>query len=183
MKQLYLFLACFFSVLFLNAQTPEFYFNGGADVIFRYPPRGFGGRAFVHDDGNVLTLNYGGDFTGGTRIGNNFSLANNGIAYFYSWSPTGAAQGDLYVDVIPGTRILRTRNWNEQSPNVGATGFLTGSGYFLDKVGIGTQNPTETLSVNGKIRAKEIKVETANWPDYVFDESDQLPDLRETELH
>lgn len=35
-------------------------------------------------------------------------------------------------------------------------------------VGIGTMNPQERLSVNGKIRAQEIKVEQANWPDYVF---------------
>ncbi|MFD1631681.1 hypothetical protein [Pseudopedobacter beijingensis] len=47
--------------------------------------------------------------------------------------------------------------------------------------GIGTNTPQEKLSVNGKIRAKEIKVETANWPDYVFDENYQLPDLKETE--
>ncbi|ANH80051.1 hypothetical protein A8C56_02795 [Niabella ginsenosidivorans] len=35
-------------------------------------------------------------------------------------------------------------------------------------IGIGTTTPGEKLSVNGNIRAKEIKVETANWPDYVF---------------
>ncbi|MDN3588083.1 hypothetical protein QWY86_15475 [Pedobacter aquatilis] len=37
-------------------------------------------------------------------------------------------------------------------------------------VGIGTDTPREKLSVNGKIRAHEIKVEMANWPDYVFEE-------------
>jgi hypothetical protein len=37
-------------------------------------------------------------------------------------------------------------------------------------IGLGTLNPTEKLSVNGKIRAREIKVEATNWPDYVFDE-------------
>ncbi|PRY48100.1 hypothetical protein B0I27_11634 [Arcticibacter pallidicorallinus] len=37
------------------------------------------------------------------------------------------------------------------------------------KVGIGMLNPTEKLWVNGNIRAKEIKVENGNWPDYVFD--------------
>ncbi|KQR70901.1 hypothetical protein ASF92_05700 [Pedobacter sp. Leaf176] len=40
----------------------------------------------------------------------------------------------------------------------------------MGKVGIGTFNPTEKLSVNGKIRAHEIKVEMANWPDYVFEQ-------------
>ncbi len=44
-------------------------------------------------------------------------------------------------------------------------------------VGIGTTTPHEALSVNGKIRSKEVKVETANWPDYVFKPSYQLPSL------
>lgn len=46
-------------------------------------------------------------------------------------------------------------------------------------VGIGTTSPDERLSVNGRIRAKEVKVEMANWPDYVFEESYQLRDLKE----
>ncbi|MFD2904461.1 hypothetical protein [Sphingobacterium anhuiense] len=48
-------------------------------------------------------------------------------------------------------------------------------------VGIGTNNPQEELSVKGKIRAHEIKVETSNWPDYVFKPEYQLPSLTETE--
>ncbi|MXV50377.1 hypothetical protein GS399_05280 [Pedobacter sp. HMF7647] len=36
-------------------------------------------------------------------------------------------------------------------------------------VGIGTDSPREKLSVNGSIRAREIKVESVNWPDYVFE--------------
>ncbi|GAB3433140.1 hypothetical protein [Niabella aquatica] len=35
--------------------------------------------------------------------------------------------------------------------------------------------------VHGKIRAKEIKVETANWPDYVFDSSYKLRSLYNVE--
>ncbi len=50
-------------------------------------------------------------------------------------------------------------------------------------VGIGLSNPTEKLSVNGKIRAKEIRVENANWPDFVFAKSYSLPTLKETEAH
>ncbi|MGQ7855252.1 hypothetical protein ACUN24_13540 [Pedobacter sp. WC2501] len=35
-------------------------------------------------------------------------------------------------------------------------------------IGIGTTSPREKLSVNGNIRAREIKVEARDWPDYVF---------------
>lgn len=37
-------------------------------------------------------------------------------------------------------------------------------------IGIGTTTPREKLSVSGKIRAIEVKVEATNWPDYVFEE-------------
>ncbi len=51
----------------------------------------------------------------------------------------------------------------------------------LGNVGIGTSNPTEKLSVNGNIRAKEIVVELANWPDYVFEKRYLLKPLDEVE--
>jgi hypothetical protein len=47
------------------------------------------------------------------------------------------------------------------------------------KVGIGTTTPQEALSVNGNIRSKQIKVELANWPDYVFKPTYTLPSLLE----
>jgi hypothetical protein len=50
-------------------------------------------------------------------------------------------------------------------------------------IGVGTSNPLEKLSVNGKIRAHEIKVEMANWPDYVFMNTYKLPTLQETEKY
>ena len=37
--------------------------------------------------------------------------------------------------------------------------------------------------MNGSIRAQEIKVEIANWPDYVFAKDYQLPSLKQTEKH
>ncbi len=48
-------------------------------------------------------------------------------------------------------------------------------------IGIGTANPNEKLAVNGKIRAREIKVEATNWPDYVFETAYELPSLTEVE--
>lgn len=50
-------------------------------------------------------------------------------------------------------------------------------------VGIGTINPGSwKLAVNGKIRAKEIKVET-EWSDFVFYDNYKLPTLQEVENH
>ncbi|CAH0277535.1 MULTISPECIES: hypothetical protein [unclassified Pedobacter] len=57
---------------------------------------------------------------------------------------------------------------------------------FLDlngQIGIGTLTPREKLSVNGNIRAKEIKVESANWPDYVFEEGYNLGTLKGLESY
>ncbi|RZK26491.1 MAG: hypothetical protein EOO43_02670 [Flavobacterium sp.] len=48
-------------------------------------------------------------------------------------------------------------------------------------VGIGTSTPKEKLSVNGKIRAHEVKVESANWPDYVFEDTYKPKTLPEIE--
>jgi hypothetical protein len=47
-------------------------------------------------------------------------------------------------------------------------------------VGIGTSNPTQKLSVNGTVRAKEVIVDTG-WSDFVFDESYQRSALSEVE--
>lgn len=50
-------------------------------------------------------------------------------------------------------------------------------------IGIGTTNPNGwKLAVNGKIRAKEIKVETG-WSDFVFEKKYDLPTLLEVETH
>ncbi len=59
-------------------------------------------------------------------------------------------------------------------------------GMRLDKngnVGIGTTTPTDKLSVKGKIRAQEIKVETTGWADFVFAKNYKLPSLQATEQH
>lgn len=49
-------------------------------------------------------------------------------------------------------------------------------------VGIGTTSPSERLAVNGKVRAKEVIVETG-WSDFVFEEGYDLPTLDEVKLH
>lgn len=49
------------------------------------------------------------------------------------------------------------------------------------KVGIGTNNLSAELTVNGHIHAKEVKVFTDAGADFVFDENYELPDLNELE--
>lgn len=61
---------------------------------------------------------------------------------------------------------------------------LEASSYYFPtgNVGIGTVSPTERLSVNGRIRAKEVIVET-NWADHVFASNYRLLSLPEVEQH
>lgn len=49
-------------------------------------------------------------------------------------------------------------------------------------LGIGTMYPTERLSVNGNIKAREVNVTVQGWADYVFDESYPLLSLSDLEI-
>ena len=51
------------------------------------------------------------------------------------------------------------------------------------KIGVGTVNPSSEFDVNGAIRAKEIKVESNNWADFVFKKDYKLPTLEEVEQY
>ena len=68
--------------------------------------------------------------------------------------------------------------------NAGALGIY--SQFVMDKfgkVGIGTNSPSERLTVNGKIKTKEVIVTATGWPDFVFEEDYPQPSLQEWEEH
>jgi len=88
-------------------------------------------------------------------------------------SGSGPGQWSLIKFPVVESSRFSIRHFNDDYFNILTNG----------NVGIGIISPVEKLSVRGKIRAQEIKVETANWPDYVFAKGYQLPSLKETEKH
>jgi len=128
-------------------------------------------RMFIHPNGNV-------------GIGTTDPRGNLDVKGQVVVSGNGAAIN--FLDREDNSKILQLYNTNGNL-NLYTSGYgapdnkitFTSTG----RIGIGTTTPKEELSVNGKIRAKEIRVETANWPDYVFAKNYALPSLKETEKH
>lgn len=116
-----------------------------------------------------------------------FLIGESNGAYQFMFDPTieEVVQGDDDVSDL----LANGSDGTPPPPPTGGTGSLWAANgqdinYTGGKVGIGTTAPGNyELAVNGEIRAKEIKVETANWPDYVFTESHTLPTLEEVQRH
>lgn len=73
---------------------------------------------------------------------------------------------------LSGTQVTQLQYGNK----FGDINFVGG------KVGIGTGNPSERLTVKGKVLAEEVKVQlSTNWPDYVFAKNYKIMPLPELE--
>jgi hypothetical protein len=112
----------------------------------------------------------------GSSIGLGYTGNNSYYAVlgFRSWGDNSGGKAHELAFSNDGRIFLRSGN----SPNwEGWRALLVSNeqGFY----GIGTTTPTEKLSVNGKIRAHEIKVEMANWPDFVFKKDYPLMTLTE----
>jgi hypothetical protein len=81
--------------------------------------------------------------------------------------------------MILGTRRMFNKYGSGQQWFYGDDIVIDGIG----NIGMGTIAPKEKLSVNGKIRAQEIKVEATNWPDYVFEEGYNIGTLKGLESY
>ncbi|MBB5649151.1 hypothetical protein [Pedobacter cryoconitis] len=94
---------------------------------------------------------------------------------FYARTSTPDVRSAWFGYGARGTNNLQLTNEIAGGP----ISIITNSG----NVGIDTTTPKEKLSVNGNIRAKEIKVEAENWPDYVFEPSYTPMPLSELESY
>ncbi|WP_440881151.1 hypothetical protein [Tenacibaculum sp. C7A-26P2] len=88
------------------------------------------------------------------------------------------------IDNVYGVRIS-TNNYKKSSVinryDLYA-GTSTAKNYFAGKVGVGTKAPDMELTVNGKIHAKEVKIDLAvPAPDYVFKSEYNLRSIEEVE--
>ncbi|SMC75377.1 DUF4200 domain-containing protein [Pedobacter africanus] len=145
------------------------------------------GNVGVGNDSPVEKLDINGRIKAGDRIYAN-STDVNALSLVQAYNSAG------------GPSVLRsysgTSYWDfAANQGAGGNSLFIGRGIDLstdnaaitvvsnNNVGIGTSTPNSKLAVNGNIRAHEIKVETANWPDYVFAEDYELPTLQETEKH
>ncbi|WP_394749305.1 hypothetical protein [Spongiimicrobium salis] len=82
----------------------------------------------------------------------------------------------------PETNNLQFRIHNGNNTNFeDQQAVLTLNG--LGRVGIGIENPDATLAVNGDIHTKEVKVDLTGWSDFVFEDTYELPTLKEVEDH
>lgn len=147
----------------------------------------------IFDGSTVLRITNGASSYGRSNlvITGRFQDSNDG------WNFGSAARNSIVFAQISGGSNQPSGEVSEEKcsmqleGNSNSLGFMTrqnGSTPNMvmtqnGNIGIGTNYPDSRLSVNGNIRAKEIKVETSGWPDYVFNPGYELQSLLEVEKH
>jgi len=146
----------------------------------------------------TATNKWAGYFTGGNvQFTNGNLITTNGKVGIGTTTPQNALDvyGSVYLPANnsywigsysdSGNRLRLHHNgtnaYIDYAPNLYFRAGANDAVAFLNNgnVGIGITNPTQKLEVNGAIRAKEVKLETNNWPDFVFKDNYLLKPLQE----
>ena len=168
---------------------------GGSSFFNIDAPNIVGGRMTVLPSGNVgintPTPTAKLEINGDTRMSSQLRFRNGSLnsmnnAKGIIWGDGSYNNNYSRIDDDSNLRLLTDDNFY--------VGYLKGDGtaggttLYADvtkcKVGIGTVNPTSTLSVNGTVTALNYALVTAsNMPDYVFEADYKLKTLAETEAY
>jgi hypothetical protein len=126
-------------------------------------PTGYYARVY-----NSEPQSYGRTYGFFAEVGNATSGWNYGVYSRLLGSNNGAA----IMGVVPGKDVQ----------NVGGmwAGYFRGNVYVEENLGIGVKNPTEKLTVDGKVKCEEIVVENVS-ADFVFNDDYKLRSLDEVE--
>ncbi|RYY68859.1 MAG: hypothetical protein EOO13_11145 [Chitinophagaceae bacterium] len=146
------------------------------------------GRTFLNceNSGDVII---GANSTSRVGIGSNFTHPNTRVSIQTAAEYANAFILENSTGTVQFNAFLGGPN-NGNTVSLGTPGnmpiamytnsanrfFISGNG----NIGIGTDNPTYKLSVNGNVRSKEVVVE-AGWADYVFDKNYELRPLDNVE--
>ncbi|WP_062061411.1 hypothetical protein [Aquimarina longa] len=173
------------NALFINTSTSGYgiYSKGGLDTHYAFHFENQAGESIILGNGNgnigigvtapQAKLHVKGPtrFTNG-RLTQSGDMPNDNNALFINTSTSGYG---IYSKGGLGT------HYAFHFENQAGESIILGRGN--GNIGIGTIDPKGwKLAVNGKIRAKEIKVET-EWADFVFYDDYKLPTLIDVENH
>ena len=166
-----------------EVDTNPYFWNGQLPVLDKW----YLLIGYIHGSGDTSTESFGGvyDPITGTKLFNGTDFK------FLVGTQQTAHRAYLFYDTNLNNRQyfyaprVDVVNGNEPSiESLLGLSRVSTLAYFPDKVGIKTRNVGDyELAVNGKVRAQEIKVESSNWPDYVFAKDYEFPSLKETEQH
>jgi len=150
----------------LNVVNPQSYYHGGNNKVFEI----FNPNAEMNSQSHLVLSN--NSVMGGSSAGSISWIARNaqfnkGMAYI------GAQLTDDATNDAKARLIFATSHGLQPLVRMVIDP--------IGNVGIGTTNPTDMLTVAGKIGAREIKVSTNAGADFVFDPDYNLPDLTELE--